>query len=278
MPELPEVETIRRGLARSVTGKRIEEIEIFDPVLVRQPKVKAFIRRLKGRTITRVARRGKVLLLHLDDGMVWAVHLRMTGRMLYHGKQKPEKDRALRARLTLRGVKTRTEARSYLWFSDTRRFGEWYLVSRAEEVPLISRMGPEPLEVSRDEFTRRIKEKERQIKALLLDQAFLGGVGNIYACEALYRAGIHPRRISSDLSYNKINKLYDGLKAVLEASIQAGGSSVRNYRRSDGKEGWFALRLEVYGKEGEPCPRCGGRIVRKEIGSRGTFFCPGCQK
>lgn len=278
MPELPEVETIRRGLARSVIGKRIEEVHIFDPVLIRKPAVRAFIRGLKGKAVTEVARRGKVLLLNLEDGKVWAVHLRMTGKMLFHDQKQPRKEKAIRALIALRGKTSRAEARSHLCFSDTRRFGEWYLVSHPGEIPLISRMGPEPLEIRPNEFARMVKGKDRLIKVLLLDQSFLGGIGNIYACEALFRAGIHPRRISSSLSYNKINKLYDELKAVLEASIKAGGSSVRNYRKSDGSEGWFARRLSVYGREGEKCPRCGGRILRKEIGSRGTFFCPGCQR
>ena len=275
MPELPEVETVKRGLARSVKGKRIEEVNIFDPSLVKGLSAGGFVKGLGGWSITEVSRRGKYLLFKLDNGKTWVVHLRMTGRMLFNDDGRPKADKSTRAILTLSGGK---QGRSYLSFSDTRRFGEWYLVRRPDEVPLISKMGPEPLGIGRDEFAIKVKEKNRQIKALLLDQEFLGGIGNIYACEVLYRTGLHPKRRTSRISTSNIKRLHDNIQAILKEAIRAGGSSVRNYRRSDGSEGWFALKLAVYGRAGSPCPRCGATIKRTEISGRGTFYCPGCQR
>ncbi len=271
MPELPEVETVKRGLARSVLGKRIEEVNIFDPSLIKKPGDRTFVRGLLKKRIVQVGRRGKYLLIYLDSHRVWVVHLRMTGRMLFSSKGRPKQERAIRAILMLSGG-------THLWFWDTRRFGEWYLVRRPEDVPLISKMGPEPLGIGRDEFAIKVKEKKRQIKALLLDQEFLGGIGNIYACEVLYRTGLHPKRRASRISISNIKRLRDNIQAVLKEAIRAGGSSVRNYRRSDGSEGWFALKLAVYGRAGSPCPRCGATIKRTEISGRGTFYCPGCQR
>jgi len=275
MPELPEVETVKRGLARSVLGKRIEEVNIFDPSLVKKTGDRPFVRGLLKKRIAQVGRRGKYLLIYLDSQRVWVVHLRMTGRMLFSDDGRPKADKSTRAILTLSGGKQR---RSYLSFSDPRRFGEWYLVRHPEEVPLISKMGPEPLEIGGDEFAIKVKEKNRQIKALLLDQEFLGGIGNIYACEVLYRTGLHPKRRTSRISIGNIKRLRDNIQAVLKEAIRDGGSSVRNYRRSDGSEGWFALKLAVYGRAGFPCPRCGATIKRTEISGRGTFYCPGCQR
>jgi formamidopyrimidine-DNA glycosylase len=275
MPELPEVETVKRGLARSVLGKRIEEVNIFDPSLVKKPGNRTFVRGLLKKRIVQVGRRGKYLLIYLDSHRVWVVHLRMTGRMLFNDDGRPKADKSTRVILTLSGGK---QGRSYLSFSDTRRFGEWYLVRRPEEVPLIFKMGPEPLEIGRDEFAIKVKEKNRQIKSLLLDQEFLGGIGNIYACEVLFRTGLHPKRRASRISISNIKRLRDNIQAVLKEAIRVGGSSVRNYRRSDGSEGWFALKLAVYGRAGSPCPRCGATIKRAEISGRGTFYCPGCQR
>lgn len=275
MPELPEVETVKRGLARSVKGKRIEDVNIFDPSLVKGLSAGGFVKGLGGWSITEVSRRGKYLLFKLDNGKTWVVHLRMTGRMLFNDDGRPKADKSTRAILTLSGGK---QGRSYLSFSDTRRFGEWYLVRRPDEVPLISKMGPEPLGIGRDEFAIKVKEKNRQIKALLLDQEFLGGIGNIYACEVLYRTGLHPKRRASRISISNIKRLHDNIQAILKEAIRAGGSSVRNYRRSDGSEGWFALKLAVYGRAGAPCPRCGATIKRTKISGRGTFYCPGCQR
>ncbi len=254
-----------------MVGKRIEGVEIFDPLLVKKPGGGAFVRGLLRKRIVALGRRGKFLLLFLNSGRVWAAHLRMTGRMLFGSEGRPEPGKAVRAILTLSGG-------SHLWFWDTRRFGEWYLVGKPEEVPRIRGMGPEPLEISREEFVQRVRQRNRQLKALLLDQTFLGGLGNIYVCEALYRAGIHPKRKADSLSLCNIKVLYDHIQAVLKEAIQAGGSSVRSYRRSDGSEGRFALKLRVYGRDGKRCPRCGHRIKRIEVSGRGTFYCPGCQR
>lgn len=275
MPELPEVETVRRELVRSVKGKRIEEVNIFDPSLVKGLSVQSFARGLRGRSIADISRRGKCLLLSLDNGKTWSVHLRMTGRVLFSNDGRPKAEKATRAIITLSGG---IRGPSYLWFSDARRFGEWFLTPRPEDIPLISKMGAEPLEIERDQFTRMVKGKHRQIKALLLDQSFISGIGNIYACEALFRAGIHPKRKSSIISISNINRLYNNVQAILKEAIRLGGTSVRSYRRPDGSQGWFALRLKVYGREGSKCPRCSGTIRRIEVSGRGTYYCPGCQK
>jgi formamidopyrimidine-DNA glycosylase len=167
---------------------------------------------------------------------------------------------------------------THLWFWDTRRFGEWYLVKKPGEVSGIKGMGPEPLEITRKEFVQRLRGRRGQIKALLLDQAFLGGLGNIYVCEALYRAGINPRHKSSSISLSNIMVLYHHIQVILKEAIRAGGTSVRSFRRSDGRKGWFAQRLKVYGREGSKCSRCCGTIKRIEVSGRGTYYCPGCQK
>jgi len=278
MPELPEVETVRRGLARSVVGKRIEEVTIFDPSLVKGLSAGAFVRGLERRSIAEVSRRGKYLLFRLDSGKTWAVHLRMTGRMLFKKNDRPVREKATRAILKFGRDGLHPKGCSFLWFSDSRRFGEWHLVRKPEEIPGIAKLGPEPLEITREEFVQRLKSRRGQIKPLLLDQAFLGGLGNIYACEALYRAGINPKRKPCSISfYNKI-ELYHNIQVILKEAIRAGGASVRSYRRSDGSKGWFALRLKVYGREGSKCSRCCRTIRRIKLSGRGTYYCPGCQK
>ncbi len=271
MPELPEVETIVRGLREKLTGWEFSRIEIRTAKCL-QGDPGEFCGRLRGRKILGFGRRGKNIIFHLSGGVALLVHLRMTGQLDLVPPQ------------TVPGAHTHAffSFRNHLdrlRFQDTRRFGRIWLEEKGSGGELVSlrRLGPEPLEISEREFTRRIRAKKRLIKPLLLDQGFLAGVGNIYADESLHRARIHPRRNSAQLSGQEIRRLYRALKGVLQAAILAGGTSVRNYVDATGSKGGYQTLLRVYQREGEACRNCGGTLVRDWVGSRSTFYCPGCQ-
>jgi formamidopyrimidine-DNA glycosylase len=256
MPELPEVETTVRALAPHITGRTILEARFFTPRILgwkAEPD-------LTGRTIANVGRRGKYILLNLG-GDVLSIHLGMTGKLLVNAP--PEAH--TRAYFTLDGAT--------LNFVDPRMFG------RIEFNPTrIARLGPEPLEVSFDEFHRRLKTRRTRVKALLLDQTFLSGVGNIYADESLHRAGIHPRAIAARLGEERARRLYKAIREVLAEAIASGGSSISDYVDAEGRKGWFQIQHRVYQRHGEKCRRCGTTIKRTLISQRGTHFCPKCQK
>jgi formamidopyrimidine-DNA glycosylase len=256
MPELPEVETTVRALAPHVTGRTILEARFFTPRILgwkAEPD-------LAGRTIGAVRRRGKYILLDLG-GDVLSVHLGMTGKLLVNSP--PETH--TRAFFTLDGATVN--------FVDPRMFGriEWNSTR-------IARLGPEPLEVAFEEFQRRLKGRRTRIKALLLDQTFLSGVGNIYADESLHRAGIHPRAIAARLAPGRARRLFKAIREVLAEAIASGGSSISDYVDADGRKGWFQIRHRVYQRHGEKCRRCGSTIKRMLISQRGTHYCPGCQR
>ncbi len=263
MPELPEVETIVRGLAPRIIRRRIEQIEI------RQPRVVVGdVTQAAGFTVTGVRRRAKFILVDLHKRTRSAhlvIHLGMTGQLLLEGQP----GRHTHALFALdRGLS--------LLYNDTRQFGRIQFVEKLPD--RFDRLGPDPLELAEDEFVRRFRSRRAMAKSLLLNQTFLGGLGNIYADETLFRARIHPRAVSDRLRPARISGLYRSIVEVLTEAIEDGGSSVSNYVGSDGRRGSFQLRHQVYGRTGQPCPVCAARIRRIVVASRGTHFCPRCQR
>jgi formamidopyrimidine-DNA glycosylase len=275
MPELPEVETVRRGLEPILVGKAFARVEQRRPDL-RFPLPARFGERLEGRTVEALDRRAKYLLARLDDGEVLVMHLGMTGRFaiaLANGNTQAPGDFALPQRAIPKHehIVFHLGDGTAVRYSDTRRFGIMDLIPAAtlDSHALFKGLGAEPLsdDFTADWLAARLKGKATPIKAALLDQRVIAGLGNIYVCEALHRAGISPLKLA-------------GIKSVLTSAIKAGGSSLRDYRHTDGRLGRFQHRFRVYGREGKPCRRtgCGGTIARIVQSGRSTFFCPTCQK
>jgi formamidopyrimidine-DNA glycosylase len=273
MPELPEVETVARGAARRVCGDRVLQAW-FGPH--RQPfksPPARMARALEGRRILAIERRGKHLVCTLGAGATpeaeWVVHLGMTGRLLVSSAASPVEPHT-HARLEL-------ESGRELRFVDPRRFGRLALRDLASE-GCFQPAGAEPLDIGEEEFRRLFHGRRSPIKAALLNQSLLSGVGNIYADESLFRAGIRPRRLASKLTLAELERLRQALKEVLEAAIRLGGSSVSDYVGADGERGFFQLEHNVYQRTGEPCRRCATPIRRIELAGRGTHYCPRCQR
>ncbi len=275
MPELPEVETVRRDLARELPGRRVERAHVRkSDLLLDGGPVAAFRRRLEGRRIESLDRRGKYLLLRLDRGLVLQVQLRMTGRFAL-GTEPPDpaEFRHVVAAFELDDGRT-------LWYDDVRRLGGFRLLTSGEwEEEEARKMGPEPLA---DSFTAErlaaaLDGSRAPVKNALLDQRRLAGVGNIYASEALHRARIDPRRRAGWLEEDEIRRLHRALRAVLREALESAGTTFSTYRALNGRSGEFQELLRVYGKEDEPCPRCGEPIRRVVQAGRSTFFCGGCQ-
>lgn len=283
MPELPEVETVRRGLEPVMAGAVIKHAQVNRPDL-RWPFPDRMAERLTGRRVDRLWRRSKYLLADLDSGETLLVHLGMSGRMLIsgdplgqfvHDHPAPEKhdhvvfDMDNGARIT---------------FNDPRRFGAMDLLETADADAhkLLAVLGPEPLGNQFDEayLITALTGKRSPIKTALLDQRIVSGLGNIYVCEALYRAGIHPARLAGRISKTRVAALVPIIRQVLAEAIEAGGSSLRDFRQADGELGYFQHRFDVYGREEEPCrtPECAARIRRIVQGGRSSFFCPTCQR
>ncbi len=269
MPELPEVETIRRTLSRHLPGKKIEELEVRLPKLLR-PDEKTFGERVIGRTFGRPQRRGKILLLPLD-GLVLLVHFRLTGQLVFLEGDLPEPPYT-HLLFFLDGAR--------LAYADLRQFG-WLEVVREKDLfshPALSSLGPEPFSLPPEEFYQRLRRHRRKLKALLLDQYFMAGLGNIYVDESLFRAGLHPERPAQSLSFEEAARLLEVIKEVLNRAIETGGSSVRNYVDGEGQEGRFQEEHLVYGRRERPCLRCGTPIAYQRVAGRGTYFCPRCQR
>ena len=273
MPELPEVETIRRELEPIIVGKTFAEPLLHMPTTIACPSPAEFISGLDGRKITGLGRRGKYLLINLDCGIL-VVHLRMTGNLVYVEKDRIREERFLRVSLPFKDG-------SALYYSDMRRFGRLWLVYDNEELEtgVLKNIGPDIVnELSRDEFINLVSKKERRgLKALLLDQGFAAGMGNIYTDECLFRCGVHPSAAAGTLSCEEAGKLYDEVQAVLAEGIEFGGTTFRDYRNASGALGDFQSRLNVYNRKGEKC-RCGTPIEKTVVAGRGTYFCPRCQK
>lgn len=273
MPEMPEVEIIRQALAGQVTGKTVQRIDVRLPRLIKWPSSEAFQQSVVGRTITSLERRGKYLIFHLDEEVLLVVHLRMTGRLIYVVPGMPH-DKYTRV------VFTFTDGHSLL-YADTRTLGTLYLITPEElcRIGGLNAMGPEPLS---PEFTREYLHSiaanyRGTIKGLLLNQKFIGGMGNIYVDESLYLSGIHPARSGNSLSGEEIDRLYTRINQVILEGIQHGGTTVRDYRNSNGQSGGHQHHLHVYGRKNQACRLCGCLIEKTEVAGRGTHYCPICQ-
>ncbi|GAB3222277.1 bifunctional DNA-formamidopyrimidine glycosylase/DNA-(apurinic or apyrimidinic site) lyase [Glycomyces halotolerans] len=276
MPELPEVETVRRGVDAAFRGDRISSVEVYNPRTVRRhaPGVDDFTATLKGLKLTGSGRRGKFMWLHLEDGRALVCHLGMSGqfRVMDAGD---EPHRHLRARLCFGD-------RRELWFVDQRTFGFLEVAELEGAVPAtLAHIAPDVFETAFDpELTAaRLRARRIEVKKALLDQTWISGVGNIYADEALWRAGIRGRRRGESLSAADARELLDCVAAVLAEAIEAGGTSFDElYVRVNGQSGYFSRELAVYGRAGQPCRRCDTAIRREVIGDRSAHYCPSCQR
>lgn len=278
MPELPEVETVVSDLRTQITGRSFCEAYILWPRTLAAPDEHALNERLAGRQVIDVARRGKYILIHLNDGQALIIHLRMTGQLAVVPAGSPLlEDRHVRAWFSLAPCAD-VGGGDALVFTDARKFGRIWLVRDVNEVT--GKLGPEPLawDLAPETFAARIRKRKVAIKALLLDQTSVAGVGNIYADEALFRAGIHPLRKSSTLTDDELGRLYMSLRQVLQEAINARGTLLRDYRTPYGEDGYFKNHLRVYGRRGKPCPACGQPIEHIRVTQRSTHFCPRCQR
>ena len=274
MPELPEVETIRRDLEPEVTDRVIVDIEVHKADIVLPPHAPdSFRQRLAGRRIVSVGRRAKYLLFHLDDGSVLQVQLRMSGRFAL-GREAPDPTefRHIAARLHL------DDGRS-LFYDDMRRLGGFRLLEPGEWEPEAARLGPEPLESGyrAADLGLMLAATRSPVKNALMDQRRVAGVGNIYASEALFRAGVDPRRPGRGLDADEVKRLHRSVRSVLREALEQAGTSFQNYRAVNGRSGAFQFSLRVYGRDGEPCRACGETIERIVQAGRSTFHCPSCQ-
>ncbi|WLR50181.1 DNA-formamidopyrimidine glycosylase [Bacillus tianshenii] len=274
MPELPEVETVRRTLLELVKGKTIEQIEVRWPKLVKEPDdVNQFCERLCGQTIRHIERRGKFLKFILDDDVLIS-HLRMEGKYgLHQADEEADKHTHVFFKFT-----DSTELR----YRDVRKFGTMHVFRKGEEEkhPPLNKLGPEPFAegFTIDYLDERLKRTTRKVKTALLDQVIVTGLGNIYVDEALFRSGIHPERIANTLAIKETTLLHREIIATLAEAIEKGGSTIRSYVNTQGQIGMFQLELYVYGKKGQPCQKCGQQIEKTVVGGRGTHFCSNCQK
>ncbi|MFT4415135.1 DNA-formamidopyrimidine glycosylase [Fredinandcohnia humi] len=274
MPELPEVETVRRTLQKLVNGKTIERVTVIWPKMVKKPEeVEQFSDALRGQTIHDVDRRGKFLKIILDD-YVLVSHLRMEGRYGLYDKNEPY-DKHTHVLFTFTDG---TELR----YRDVRKFGTMHLFKKGEEETVLplSQLGPEPFS---EEFTLSYLESQlaktnRKIKVALLDQTKVVGLGNIYVDEALFRAGIYPERAANSLTKKELKRLHGEIIQTLQEAVDKGGSTIRSYVNTQGEIGMFQLELFVYGQNGLACKKCGAEIQKTVVGGRGTHYCPKCQK
>lgn len=273
MPELPEVETVRRSLQNRIVGEVIADVDIRFPGCIEGGDPESFRHKVIGRTIVGVERRAKYLVLRLDDGAAIVVHLRMTGRLTVASSAWPPEDGQLRADFALRsGLR--------LHFHDQRKFGRisWH----AGEADLNARIvvGPDPTgeDFRVADLARIALGRKRPIKSLLLDQRLIGGIGNIYADESLFRAEIAPNRPAGSLSDREIAVLYTAIREVLAEGVEHKGTSFRDYVDGDGRKGSYQERLNVYGREGKPCLKCETPIKRLKLAGRSASFCPRCQR
>ncbi len=271
MPELPEVETVARGLHRALVGQTITGVAVHWPRTVAVPAVDEFRGRIAGRQVRSVSRRGKYLVVRLDQGYL-LIHLKMSGRLHVVPAQSPP-GRHLRACFDL-------EDGRQLRFYDARKFGRLYLVADPAEVT--GGLGPEPLAeaFTLEEFVRRLGRRTGRLKPLLLDQSFLAGVGNIYADEVLFAARLHPLRRADSLGPDERARLYEAIRTVLAQAVAGGGTTLEDggYADVEGRPGSYQEQVAVYGRAGAPCRACGTPIERLVIGGRSSHFCPGCQK
>jgi formamidopyrimidine-DNA glycosylase len=272
MPELPEVETIVCELCPLTVGRRITDVEVLWPGSIAGLSPEEFAARLVGKTIDGLTRRAKFLLFHLTGGDVLLVHLRMTGRLVLRSRE-AEEERFAKVIIGLEGDEE-------LRFTDIRKFGRLQLAAAEEVVDLLGGLGPEPLaeEFGVADLKRALGRRKAPLKSLLLNQTLLAGVGNIYADEALFLAGLKPQRRPESLSEAEWQSLHAGIRRALAEGIEDRGTTFSDFRDGHGRPGNHQESLSVYRRTGQACPRCGGTIERIVISGRSTHFCPGCQK
>lgn len=302
MPELPEVETIRRQLLKEAVGKKIKEVELRLPKLAyfdgkkgdgstSSPQVaKNFIKNLEGAKIEKADRAAKILILTLSNGHTLLVHLKMTGQLIYRDKTgrtkrggHPWPPDSVEVPNKWTHIIFKFSDDSILYFNDLRQFGYMKLVRTRDlkEQKEIKKLGPEPFDknFTLEVFSKMLQKRAKaKIKPLLMDQNFLSGIGNIYADESLHYAGILPTRPAGKIKPIEIKKLYQGIKKILKKSIEKGGTSVDTYVTLSGGKGGYEKYLKVYGREGKKCFRCQGVVRRVKLGGRSAHFCPRCQK
>jgi formamidopyrimidine-DNA glycosylase len=266
MPELPEVETIKRDLEKVILGKKITGVCVRNPRIIREPGLAAFKKGLEGAVIKKILRRAKVLIWELSGGKSLAIHLKMTGQLIYPGG-----GRNSRVAFHLSGGKT-------LDLNDQRLFAELRLLDDWRSLKFIQGLGPEPQDLNLGQFKDMLKNKKAKIKPLLMNQAFISGIGNIYAVEILFKAKIHPQRRANALTDKEKELLFRAINDILNAAILAAGSSVDDYVRVSGAKGGYVKYHKVYGREGQECLACKAKINKINQGGRGTYFCPSCQK
>lgn len=266
MPELPEVETIKRELGKAITGKKITGVIVHNPKVIRYPKVEEFSAGLKDNTIKNILRKGKLLILELSSGKTLAIHLKMTGQLVYPGNGKVSR------------VSFKLSDGKILDFNDQRLFAELRLIDDWRALKFVQELGPEPFDLTVEQFRAMLEKKKTKIKPLIMDQRFISGIGNLYAAEALFRARINPARTAQSLSDKEKELLLREIKDTLIEAIKYQGSSVDQYVKLDGKPGGYVKFHKVYDREGKPCLVCKKPIKRIALGGRGTYFCPHCQK
>jgi formamidopyrimidine-DNA glycosylase len=274
VPELPEVETVRRHLAPLLEGRRIESVEITDPRLTRPHDRFETAHELEGERIVQLDRRGKYLIVRFGSGRALVIHLRMTGSLRHAAGGTLPDDSHRRAVVTL-------DDESDVAYRDVRRFGTWLLLEPSEvDRYLDGKVGPEPLARTYrvGKLAERLTGRRAPIKAALLDQRTVAGVGNIYADEALWRARVHPLTPAEALTPEEVKAVHGAIRAVLHAGIRRQGSTLRDYQLPDGSSGTAQDRFKVYGRAGSPCPRCGTPIDKIRAAGRGTWYCPACQR
>ena len=266
MPELPEVETVKRELEKIIVGKKITDILINNPKVIRQSHVEKFKKYLIGQTIKNVLRKAKLLIIELSSGKFLAIHLKMTGQLVYPGNAKKSR------------VSFKLSDSKLLDFNDQRLFAELRLIDDWRNLEFVKNLGPEPFDLTLAQFKEMLDNKKTKIKPLLMDQSFISGIGNLYAAEVLFKARINPQRKANSLSGKEKEKLFHEIVKTLKEAIKHKGSSVDQYVQLSGKPGDYARFHKVYDRVGKPCLVCKTPIKRISLGGRGTYFCPKCQK
>lgn len=280
MPELPEVEAIRTQLEKYLQNHKIEKVEVRN-LRIFQGETK----NVEGASFKEFRRYGKVLSLDLDNDFSLVIHVKMTGQLIYRGPNLKNPELSKKVAGGLGGNHTHVifhlDKDGFLYYNDFRRFG-WIKVMRTDDVGkegLVGKMGPEPLkDLTREYFTNLLKKTRRNIKVVLMDQSKIGGVGNIYANDALWLAQISPKRAANTLTDDEIKLLFKSIEQVLKKGMEMGGSSENSYVRPDGTEGKYQNHTLIYGRQGTKCERCGAVVEKVMLGGRGTYFCPSCQK
>lgn len=274
MPELPEVETVKRTLEEKIVGCKFQGLQVFMPKVVKAGEVDDLAGAITGKKVVRMGRRGKYLLVYLEGNLVLVVHLRMTGQLVLTDS---EQELAKHTHVVFN-----LDNGSQLRFVDQRQFGRIYLVpaNALDVISGLKSMGMEPFdpEFTKEYFKKELRNRRTKIKPLLLDQTFIAGIGNIYADEALFRALVHPERPAYSLTPREVARLYQAIKDVLEEGIANRGTSIKDYVDGEGRSGENQHKLRVYGREHQPCLKCKKPIHRIKVGGRSSYFCAKCQK